>query len=153
MKATAHPVASHTTRPTTKSNSAPTTAKLRRRIAHSTAVVALTTKLIEATAVVLDFEPQQLVFSSSALLMSIWGTVLSGCWDSARVLQFWIRRFKYQVPDTSVTKSLSKVGPVLVISVLGRLISEIWSTTRWRRGCEGARTWNGGDTLNVLVLL
>ena len=85
MKATAHPVASHTTRPTTKSNSAPTTAKLRRRIAHSTAVVALTTKLIEATAVVRDLEPQQLVFSSSALLMSIWGTVLSGCWDSARV--------------------------------------------------------------------
>ena len=97
MKATEHPVASHTTRPTTKSNSAPTTAKLRRRIAHSTAVVALTTKLIEATAVVLDFEPQQLVFSSSALLMSIWGTVLSGCWDSARVLQFWIRRFNIRV--------------------------------------------------------
>ena len=97
MKATAHPVASHTTRPTTKSNSAPTTAKLRRRIAHSTAVVALTTKLIEATAVVLDFESQQLVFSSSALLTSIWGTVLSGCWDSARVLQFWIRHFNIRV--------------------------------------------------------
>ena len=80
MNATAIPVASHTTRPTTKSNSAPTTSKLSKRSAHKTAVVALTTKLSALTATILVLELQQFVLSSS-LLMSISGTVLSG-WDA-----------------------------------------------------------------------
>ena len=83
MKATATPVASHTTRPTTKSSSAPTTAKLSRRRAQRTAVVALTTRLSALTTMILVLEAQQFVLTSSlTLLMSICGTVLSR-WDVA----------------------------------------------------------------------